>query len=139
MGQPQLADFSRFLLRNLFFQLHRHIKIIFLAYLVIPYKTAGFAAMADDPLVAAVIQINRPHHAAADSGAIARINVDMLGPKAFGAMIGKTGAFDLVAALSASEIFDIFDKSHIIIKPPLTPPFVKVENNCLDSIAYLLI
>ncbi len=52
------------------------------------------------------------HHAAARRGAVARMNIDVLAPQAYGTVVGKSAAADVRAALCACKIFHGTLKNH---------------------------
>ena len=67
---------------------------------------AAFAAFIMDAIALAVgLQTRRLHHPAAFAAAVARIDIDMLGPETMGAMIGIAVTFDARAAIFTSKIF----------------------------------
>jgi len=109
------ADFPSFLFRDFLLQFYSLVKIVLRTDLVASGKAASLAPVRDDPFVPAVIQVIRPHHAAANSSAIARIIIDVLGPQALRTMIGKPIAPNLCPAMLAGKILDFLYKSHNII------------------------
>ena len=95
------------LVRQLAAQAQDRIKAVVFGGLV-PLGCAAFGTAVDEDIATVFAgKLYRLHQAATVLGAVAGVYIDVLAPKAFGAVIGVAIALDGKATLSAGEIFNV--------------------------------
>ena len=75
---------------------------------LIPFDNTAFGTAVNEDIIAAFAgKSHRLHQAATAFGAVAWVDIDVLAPEAFGAVVGVAIALHGKATISASKIFNV--------------------------------